>query len=212
MISSVERVLRAKRGLWSPVVSVVVHRGERALLKDYRPKNLMARALLAPVLVRREREILKRLDGIQGIPRLIGTMEDRALLIEYVEGRTLGKFRPGELPDRVFDELARLVGEMHARRVAHLDLRQKKNILIADGHPFLVDFANAVHVPEGSALSGLFPYLRAIDESGLLKFKNRYFPRRVTAADRALLRRHRRLRRFWIFTPHKLRPKDGVGS
>lgn len=208
----VERVLRAKRGLWSPVITVVTHQGRRVLLKDYRPKNVLARTVLAPVLVRREFAILKRLEGIRGIPRAIGMMEGRALLLEVIDGVSLGKFRAGALPEAVYHELVEVVRAMHARRVAHLDLRQKKNIMIADGHPYLIDFANAVHVPKHSALSGLFPFFCSIDESGLLKFKNRYFPHLLTADDRQALRRHHLYRRWWVFKPYKRRSKDVVWS
>jgi predicted Ser/Thr protein kinase len=97
-----ERVLRDKGGFLSPVVSVVDHEGRPAVLKDYRRKNAVTRGLLAPALVKREFAVLRHLEGIPGVPRAYAIVEKRALLLEYIEGKTLGKFKAGELPDLVF--------------------------------------------------------------------------------------------------------------
>jgi RIO-like serine/threonine protein kinase len=188
------RVLRDKGGFLSPVVSVVEHDGRPAVLKDYRRKNAVTRGLIAPSLVRREFDVLRHLEGIPGIPKAYAVLEKRALLLEYVEGKTINKFKAGELPDRVYDRLVELVRAMHARGVVHLDLRQRKNILIADDRPWLIDFANAMK-------GKLTATLRGIDESALLKFKQRNWPHLMTDADREALKSHKFLRKFWIFSP-----------
>ena len=188
------RVLRDKGGFLSPVVSVVDHDGKPAVLKDYRAKNAVTRGLLAPALVKREFSVLRHLEGIPGIPRAYAVVEKRALLIEYIEGKTINKFKAGELPDRVYARLVDLVRAMHARGVVHLDLRQRKNILIAGEQPWLIDFANAMK-------GKLTAKLRAIDESALIKFKERNWPHLMTDADREALRSHKFLRKFWIFSP-----------
>jgi len=188
------RVLRDKGGFLSPVVSVVEHEGRPAVLKDYRRKNAVTRGLLAPSLVKREFAVLRHLEGIPGIPRAYAVLEKRALLLEYVEGPTINKFKAGELPDRVYDRLVDLVRAMHARGVVHLDLRQRKNILIAGEQPWLIDFANAMK-------GRLTAALRAVDESALLKFKKRNWPHLLTDADREALKSHKLLRKLWIFSP-----------
>lgn len=188
------RVLRDKGGFLSPVVSVVDHDGRPAVLKDYRGKNVLTRGLLAPRLVKGEFDILRRLEGIPGIPRAYAILDKRALLLEYIEGATLGKFKAGELPDSTFDLLRDTVRAMHERGVVHLDLRQKKNILIdAQKRPWLIDF--------GAAMKGrIASKARGVDESALLKFKGRNWPHLMTDADREALKSHRFLRKFWIFT------------
>lgn len=188
------RVLRDKGGFLSPVVSVVEHEGRPAVLKDYRRKNAVTRGLIAPSLVKREFSVLRHLEGIPGIPRAYAVLEKRALLLEYVEGTTINKYKAGELPDLVYQRLVDLVRAMHARGVVHLDLRQRKNILIAGEQPWLIDFANAVR-------GRLTEALRAVDESALLKFKKRNWPHLLTDADRKALKSHRFLRKFWIFSP-----------
>jgi hypothetical protein len=92
---------------------------------------------------------------------------------------------------------------MHARGVVHLDLRQRKNILIAGEQPWLIDFANAWK-------GKLTAKLRAVDESALLKFKERNWPHLVTDADREAIKSHKFLRKFWIFSPAAERPMKNV--
>ncbi len=188
------RVLRDKGGFLSPVVSVVDHDGRPAVLKDYRGKNAVTRGLIAPSLVKREYAVLRHLEGIPGIPKAYAVVEKRALLLEYIEGKTINKFKAGDLPDRVYLRLVDLVRAMHERGVVHLDLRQRKNILIAGEQPWLIDFANAM---KGKMTSRL----RSIDESALLKFKQRNWPHLMTDADREALKSHKFLRKFWIFSP-----------
>lgn len=192
-------VLRDKGGFWSPVVSRVEHEGRPAILKDYRRKNIVTRGLLAPRMVKHEFEILRHLAGVAGIPRAYQIVEKRALLLEFVEGRTINKFKAGELPDEVYHRLVALVHEMHDRGVVHLDLRQRKNILItAEGRPFLLDFVNAMR--RSGPVRAIWDRLVAVDESGLLKFKERNFPHLLTDHDRERLKKHKFLRKFWIFS------------
>ncbi len=203
-------VLRDKGGFLSPVIRLVPHDGGRAILKDFRSRNPLTRGVLGPILVRREHAILRRLDGIPGIPRALGVVDGRALLLEYVPGRTLGKFKPGELAESVYHDLEATLDAIHARGVVHLDLRQKKNVLIADrdGRPYIIDFANAVRVD--GALRLLADRLKVVDRGGLLKFKARYFPHLLTAPDRAALKRQASFRKWWIFSPHTVRERDVV--
>jgi serine/threonine protein kinase len=203
-------VLRDKGGFLSPVIRLVPHDGGLAVLKDFRARNPLTRSMLGPLLVRREHAILRHLEGIPGIPRTFGTLDGRALLIEYIPGRTLGKFKPGDLPDSVFQDLEATLAAVHARGVVHLDLRQKKNVLIADAdrRPHIIDFANAVRVD--GALRMLGAKLKGVDRGGLIKFKARFFPHLLTAADRAALKRQASLRKWWVFSPHTVREKDVV--
>lgn len=197
-----DSVLRDKGGWLSPVIRRVEHDGRPAVLKDYRTRSFLARNLFALFLVRREYQILKRLEGVGGVPRAFGVVEGRALLLEYIEGRTSGKFKPGDLPLSVYESLRETVREIHRRGVVHLDLRQKKNILITDaGKPCVIDFGGGMAPPFFSPLRLLMPLFRGVDELAVLKFKQRNFPSDLTEREQKRLKRHRFWRRFWIFTP-----------
>lgn len=199
-------VLRDKGGFWSPVIRIVDHEGTPAILKDYRTKNLVTRGLIAPALVRREFAILRRLEGLPGIPRAIRIVEKRALLLERIDGKPIHKYKAGELPDEVYARLVALVRAMHGRGVVHLDLRQKKNIFITpDGRPYLLDFANAL--TKSGAARAIWGTLVRVDESALLKFKDRNFPHLMTDEDREAVRKHKFLRRFWVFSPRGKRAR-----
>lgn len=204
-------VLRRKGG-WSPVIRVVRTDGGLAIEKDYSAKPAAVRAILAAVLVRRERAMLRHLAGIPGIPRLLPSPDALRVRTEYVAGTFIHRFQPGALPEAAFRRLEALVAAMHARGVAHLDLRQRKNILVReDGQPFLLDFANAVRLPlRGRVARWTFERLADIDRSALLKYKNRLFPSRLTEEDRRRLRRHEALRKFWMLKPRRQSPKDRI--
>lgn len=204
-------ILRRKGG-WSPVIRVVEAGGGLAIEKDYSAKALPIRAALAPRLVRREREILRHLAGIPGIPRLLPADGPLRLRTEYIPGRSINKFHPGELEPETYRRLESLVTAMHERRVVHLDLRQRKNILIRDdGRPFVLDFANAIRFRRGGGVSRwAFERLAQVDESALLKYKNRLFPGLLTEEDRRRLRTHQRLRRWWVFKPGRQSAKDKI--
>ena len=204
-------VLRRKGG-WSPLIRVVQTPQGLAVEKDYSAKPLPIRATVARLLVRREREILRHLQGLAGIPRLLPCHGPLTVRTEYIPGRSINKLKAGELAPVVFERLEALVESMHARRIVHLDLRQRKNVLIRDdGQPFLLDFANAIRFRLRGGIAGwTFERLASVDRSALLKYKNRYFPRLLTDEDRGHLRRHRRLRVLWFFKPPKTRAKDAI--
>jgi len=105
---------------------------------------------------------------------------------------------PRLLTTAFFEELERLVGRMHARGIAHLDIRAAKNILVTDrGEPLILDFQSNVR------LDGLPRFLRDllvdIDRSGIYKHWARRVPGSLGEERTRLLERMNRLRRFWFF-------------
>lgn len=122
------------------------HPGDPPLvIKDYAPRSRWVRRLLAPALLRREARAYRRLEGIAAVPRLLGRVDDLALVFEYRPGELLSRSLRGKLPTAFLPELEAAVGEMHRRGVVHLDLRHRSNILAGeDGHPVLLDFASAL--------------------------------------------------------------------
>jgi RIO-like serine/threonine protein kinase len=112
----------------------------------------VARRLLA-----RERAALRRLDGLEGVPRVVddpalrGPGDPRDVLVRsWIEGEAL----PGAaaLPADFFDRLDELVAAVHARGVCHNDLHKEPNVVVGrDGYPWLVDFQLAsVHRGAGA--------------------------------------------------------------
>jgi len=91
-------------------------------------------------MLKREYRIYLRLQGVEGVPRCYGFFKGRYLALENIESKTL---RHGTINDRssFFAELLAVIESIHARGVAHGDLKRKGNILVThDSHPYLVDF------------------------------------------------------------------------
>jgi len=159
---------------------VLLVEGERPgapplVIKDYAPRSAWVRRLLAPALLRREARAYRRLEGMAAVPRLLGRVDDLALVFEYRPGQLLSRSLRGKLPEAFLGELEAAVGEMHRRGVVHLDLRHRSNILAGDdGHPVLIDFASALRFdaskPWGRAACAL---LGVVDRRALDKWRLR---------------------------------------
>lgn len=195
------RIIR--QGSWAkPDIKSVAYAGDRAVLKDFSDKSWPVR-LLGRRQVLREMRALRRLQGIAGIPRCYGEAGALGILMESIEGERITRWCRSrrESVGPMFERLQRLVGQIHARGVAHIDLRKRDNILITeDGRPCIIDFnASFCFDPAGPGARFLFPILRRIDDSALLKWKSRLAPELLTPTESARHRLMSRLRRLWIF-------------
>lgn len=172
-------------GATEPEVALIEYGGETAILKDYGRTPGWFGWLLAPILIWREASALERLDGLAGIPRLYRRIDARALLMECLPGTPWPRARPG---DASYARLAELVAGMHARGVAHCDLRAPSNILVDDaGQPYVVDFVARVHRGRIWNLpwNWLFTQFCGADDGALLKLKMRFARHLLGEAERA---------------------------
>lgn len=182
--------------------------GRDAVLKDHNACDRWFALLLAPLLTRREARALEQLDGVRGVPGLLGRAGKRALLMEAVDGRPIpagpGEFRsrggepvrgdaaPGVPWSEYFARLERLVIACHERGVAHCDLRSPTNALVdAGGDPWVVDFVACVfRGRRWNPLSAwLFSRFRRADLDAVAKLKGRIDPRLLRDAERATMAR-----------------------
>jgi hypothetical protein len=96
----------------------------------------------------------------------------------------------------------------------HNDLRQRKNLLVGpDGAPRIVDLAGALDFSRLGAAGRLFQRAFAhADRSAVRKFKARYAPGLLSAAEAAAVRRDERWRKLWPFDwlSKALRGRKGV--
>ncbi|MES1945982.1 hypothetical protein C84B14_01501 [Salinisphaera sp. C84B14] len=174
-------------GQTEPEVALVVYGDACAVLKDYARTPGWFGRLIAPVLIWREASALRRLEGIVGVPRLYRQLDARGVLIEYLPATPWPQAKPAEAAYRRLDEL---VEQMHARGVAHCDLRAPSNMLVDEGgQPYIVDFV--ARVCRGRAWNlpwnWLFRQFVGADESALAKLRVRFAPQLASAEDRALL-------------------------
>ncbi len=195
----VERVLREGAAHKARVV-VARWRGVRCVVKDLAPMSPWLRRLYGRRQLAREARLLEKLAGTGLAPRLLARLGRDALAVEFVPARHkyLRRKIPRDEMREVLEHLRRTVARMHRLGVVHLDLRQRKNILIPRrGQVVLVDFESARDLSGPLARRTLLPLLARIDESAVSKWWVEYLPDEATAEDRARVRRHRRLMALW---------------
>lgn len=127
-----------------PALLVVEDGGHSAIVKDYLPAGRLLRALIGPWLIGREERIYRVLEGIPGVPRLVGRLDRHALVIERIEGRACSEYPDGSLPLEFFQRLETVVDGIHERGVVHCDIKNRSNIVVTeDLNPYIIDFASA---------------------------------------------------------------------
>lgn len=143
------------------------------VVKDFAGRAPWLRATLGRWLVARELRAYRALAGHPAVPRLLGQLDAHAFAIEHRPGRRLSRQRAAELPPDFLPRLERAVAELHARGVAHLDLRHRSNVLVdAAGAPVLIDFASAVCLRPGRWPDRLLlRWLARLDERALAKWR-----------------------------------------
>jgi hypothetical protein len=105
-------------------------------------------------LARHEATLLSRLQALPNIPRLLGPvyingrLASHAVARRYIAGHPM---RSKEvLPATFFDELQSTLKEVHARKIAYMDLHKRENIIVGDdGKPYLIDFQVSYLLPDG---------------------------------------------------------------
>ena len=180
--------------------------GREWVVKDFSPCNPFIRYTIAHFLLWREMRALRHLRNLDGIPGPIKPWGKWALAYPYIPGVTLREAtrRKEQIGEHYFKALEDLVTRMHEDGIAHLDLRNKSNILVtSDGSPALIDFQTAVFT------RGLPPRLRgllfAVDFSGVYKCWDRFSPETLTTERREAARHMASLRRFWVLRGYPLR-------
>jgi serine/threonine protein kinase len=164
------------RGGWgNPDVLLVEVAGHELVVKDFAARAGWLRASFARWITAREVRAYQRLAGLPLVPRFIGSLDPLAFVVEYRPGRILTRSLADSLPRGFVSELEAGIEAMHARGVAHLDLRHRSNILAGeDGHPVLLDFASAVCLrPDGRISGGLLRLLARFDLRALEKWRLR---------------------------------------
>lgn len=173
-------------------IALVEREGTRLIRRDLTRARLWLRPV-ARYVAGREARALRALDGVDGVPRLLG-WDGRALDRSYIAGRAMQEGAPPALP--YFRAARALLHALHARGVVHNDLAKEPNWLIRpDGSPAVVDFQLAIF----GAPRGRFQRLLAREDlRHLLKHKRHYHPGAITPVERRLLSRPSWLRRAWF--------------
>lgn len=158
-VSNQGTVLRYRDGDLDLCVKAAMGRG---LLRRLRERTLQ-----------REYQAYRRLAELEGVPRCHGMVAGHYLVMDFVAGKP---YREAQFADRErwFAELLTLLRDIHARGVAHGDLKSKSNIMItADQLPCIIDFGTAfVREPGFHPVNNrLFEHARRMDINAWVKHK-----------------------------------------
>jgi hypothetical protein len=127
-----------------PELLVVETQGVCAVVKDYMSSGWLLRSVVGPWLLDREERCYRALCGTPGVPRFVGRVDRWALAVEHIDGRSCAEFGKGDLPPEFFERLKRIVEGIHERGIVHCDIKNRSNIVVAEGFmPYIVDFASA---------------------------------------------------------------------
>lgn len=156
------------------------YQGQVYLYQDARQRYVIKAASGSGVLrwlrtrmLRREYRVYTRLAGFAGSPRCHGLLRGRYLVLEYIDGSPL---RNAPIDDRAafYNDLLGMIKELHARGIAHSDLKRKDNLLVVDGRrPCLIDFGAAIIRKRGFAPFNhfLFRTAQRFDFNAWIKLK-----------------------------------------
>ena len=137
--------------------------------------------------LRREYKAYQRLAGVPGFAVCHGLFDGRWLVLDELQAMHFRDAVPG--PD-FFDRLLQSIRAMHARGVAHGDLKRKSNLMVGgEDRPWIIDLGTAVVRRERLAPvnHALFRMLAQTDLNAWVKLKYGGYEG-VSDADRSLLR------------------------
>lgn len=145
--------------------------GHEFVVKTVMGNGLLRRARQATL--NREYRAYQRMRGLTGVPRCLGMVAGRHLVLELIHGQP---YREAEIADRdsFFAELLAILRAFHARGVAHGDLKKKSNLVVTgDGRPCVLDFGATVLYREGLHPFNhwMFAYARQLDLNAWVKHK-----------------------------------------
>jgi serine/threonine protein kinase len=192
---------------YKPEIRVEQLDGQRVLIKDYGPCGAWFRLIFGRWLVCRECAAYGIAQGLPGVAQLVGRRGPYAFAVEYMDARPCTQLNGRALPDDFGEQLVRLVDGLHARHLAHGDLKKLENILVDDGGSVcVVDFSSAAYSRFLPVHVIGYPFLREDDRRAVVKAKLALTPEAVTEEERALLAQRSRVERWFRWARRWVRP------
>ncbi len=180
-------------------IRVLETEGQRAVAKDYARTPPFFRRYVAPFLLNREERALRFLAGTIGVPQVFARVDRQALIIELIEGKPIDHFQNGELGAEVFARVQETIDRIHARGVAHGDLKRRGNLMVTPrGEIFLIDFAASLigKRPLRPVVNWLQREVARVDNKCVPRLKMKAAPELMTDDDRRKLETPTKLERW----------------
>jgi serine/threonine protein kinase len=174
-----------------PALRIIEEDGMRAVVKDFSSNRFLFRNLAGRFLVWRESRAYRQVAGLEGVPRIYRTIKGLAIVLEEIPGTNLNDVdKETDVSGAFFEACEELVSRVHARGVAHCDLKREPNILVgADGRPYIVDWAAAILERECRffPLNRIYQRFLRDDELAIIKLKLKHCADAVSKQERKLL-------------------------
>lgn len=171
-----------------PALYVIQKDDVRAVVKDFSPNRCLYRNIVGRFLIWRESKAFTRLKGLKGVPRYFRSVDGIALILEEIPGQNIEEAeKEKRLPKEFFVELKRVVEGIHARGLAHCDLKRAPNILLGyNGKPYIVDWSASISETEFRIFPLNLLYRRFLldDFNAITKIQLRHCPEDVTLEEK----------------------------
>lgn len=125
------------------------------------------------LMLRREARVYRLMQDIAGVPHSPGMLDDKYLVLEFIDGRSLQDARHDlRGNEEFFARLRGVISDIHTAGIAHGDLKRKDNVIVRAGDwPVVIDFGTAV-TRHGSLFDRLmFRLVRRFDKNAWIKLK-----------------------------------------
>ena len=168
-----------KAGGTRPDLRLVEYQDRKIIVKDFTHSDFWFKNIVGPILIGRESKVMLRLKGVNGVPQFYGRIDRYSLAMEYIPGKSLDNIPKETLPNSFYHNLHKNIDEIHARGIAHCDLRSRGNVILADdGSAYIIDYAASVLLGRGfnPLIRWLFNNFVMADNNAVLRIKERLSP------------------------------------
>lgn len=180
--------LKLARSWFTPDVILLEQNGVKLVLKDVRRRPWLFRLLWCRKAIAREVTAMRRLQGLTIAPRLVAHLDADGFVMEWLDAKPLPARRLAEeLGTGFFRELELALREMHARGVAHGDVRRRNILVTPDRHPRIIDFETAILDGPSPLRRRFFRFTSNVDDLTVLKIFGSYFPHALDESARTRL-------------------------
>lgn len=141
--------------------------------------------------LKNEYQAYQKLEGLQGVPKCYGILDGRYLVLEHVNGVSLRNATVSDA-ENYYTRYLQLIKDIHARGVAHGDMKRKENLLVVNARdPCVIDFGVAIIRKDGFHPINhfLFNFARQMDFNAWAKHKYRGNYSGMSEQDRQYVKR-----------------------
>lgn len=142
-------------------------------------------------MLRHEHRVYSTLTNTDGVPKCYGLIDGSYLILEYIDGKQIREATIAD-PAGFYTTLLECIQDLHAKGVAHGDLKKKDNILVVDSrNPVLIDFGVAVIRKAGWAPLNRYLYrlFKRFDYNAWVKHKYKRRVDQISEEDRCYYHR-----------------------